>query len=76
MIFDFSSTTLIIFITLKTKTMNKQTIHAEIKAYLIDKLNDYKGGNYYACDLASILTEGEKLNKLALDKLAKSRKQG
>ena len=40
----------------------KNTIENEIKSYLIDKLSDYKGGNYYACDLAYTLTEGENAN--------------
>ena len=39
-----------------------KTIENEIKSYLIDKLSDYKGGNYYACDLAYTLTEGENIN--------------
>lgn len=34
----------------------------EIKNYISDKLQDYKGGNYYGCDLAGILTEGENAN--------------
>ena len=40
----------------------ENTIENEIKVYLIDKLSDYKGGNYYACDLAYKLTEGENAN--------------
>ena len=40
----------------------ENTIENEIKVYLIDKLQDYKGGNYYACDLAYKLTEGENAN--------------
>ena len=34
----------------------------EIKGYISDKLNDYKGGKYFACDLALTLTEGENAN--------------
>ena len=40
----------------------KNTIENEIKSYLIDKLNDYKGGTYYASELAYKLTEGENIN--------------
>lgn len=35
---------------------------SEIKSYLCDKLNDYKGTNSYGCDLAYKLTEGENAN--------------
>ena len=40
----------------------KNTIENEVKSYLIDKLNDYKGWIYYASDLAYKLTEGENVN--------------
>ena len=40
----------------------KNTIEDEIKAYLIDKLQDYKGYNVYACDLAYTLTEEANVN--------------
>jgi hypothetical protein len=40
----------------------KNTIENEIKAFLIETLNDYKGGIYYACDLAYKLTESENVN--------------
>ena len=40
----------------------KNTIENEIKSYLIDNLNDYKGGTYYASELAYKLTEGENIN--------------
>ena len=32
---------------------------SDLKATIIDKLNDYAGGSYYACDLAYTLFEGE-----------------
>lgn len=34
----------------------------EFKKTIIDKLNDYAGGTYYACDLSSTLFEGENVN--------------
>jgi hypothetical protein len=34
----------------------------DLKAQIIDKLNDYSGGTYYACDLAYTLFEGENAN--------------
>jgi len=40
----------------------EKSIENEIKAYLIDKLNGYKGCTIYACDLAYTLTEGENAN--------------
>ncbi|MFM2203700.1 MAG: hypothetical protein RLZZ605_664 [Bacteroidota bacterium] len=35
---------------------------SDFKNTLIDKLNDYQGGTYYACDLSSTLFEGENAN--------------
>ena len=32
---------------------------SDLKATIIDKLNDYAGGSYYGCDLAYTLFEGE-----------------
>jgi len=34
----------------------------EIKSYLTEKLNDYKGCKSYGCDLFHLLTEGENAN--------------
>lgn len=39
-----------------------KTIENEIKAFLIDTLQDHKGCDIYACDLANTLTEGENVN--------------
>jgi len=44
------------------KNYSMKTIENEIKAYLIDKLNDYKGCAIYACDLAYTLTEEANVN--------------
>jgi len=41
------------------KTSNFTT---DLKNQIIDKLNDYSGGTYYACDLSSTLFEGENVN--------------
>ena len=40
----------------------KNTIENEIKSYLIDNLNDYKGVTFFASELAYKLTEGENIN--------------
>ena len=40
----------------------ENTIENEIKSYLIDKLQDYKGYTVYACDLAYTLTEEANVN--------------
>ena len=39
-----------------------QNFISDLKSQIIDKLNGYAGGNYYACDLAQILFEGENVN--------------
>lgn len=41
---------------------NEVNIIDEIKQDIIDRLKDYKGGNYYGCDLAYNLFEGENAN--------------
>jgi hypothetical protein len=35
---------------------------SDLKAIIIDRLNDYAGGVYYGCDLAHTLFEGENAN--------------
>lgn len=42
--------------------MNTRNTIEQIKTDIIDRLNDYKGGNYYGCDLAYTLFEGENAN--------------
>jgi uncharacterized protein YjbI with pentapeptide repeats len=43
--------------------MNTQaTALDSIKSDIIERLNDYKGGTYYGCDLAYTLFEGENAN--------------
>jgi hypothetical protein len=39
-----------------------ENLLTEIKNYLCDKLDDYKGTTVYACDLSITLTEGENAN--------------
>jgi len=39
--------------------MKTSTFTQDLKNQIIDKLNDYSGGIYYACDLISTLFEGE-----------------
>jgi len=41
---------------------NSNNLVNEIKNYISDKLNDYKGCDYYGCDLAIYLTECENAN--------------
>lgn len=38
------------------------TFTDDLKNQIIDRLNDYAGGTYYACDLAQTLFEGENVN--------------
>lgn len=35
---------------------------ADLKSTIIDRLNDYRGGSYYVCDLPQTLFEGENAN--------------
>jgi hypothetical protein len=42
--------------------MKTQTFVNDLKATIINKLNDYSGNSYYACDLAYTLFEGENAN--------------
>ena len=42
--------------------MKTSTFTQDLKNQIIDKLNDYSGGTYYACDLAQTLFEGENAN--------------
>ncbi len=42
--------------------METTTFTDDLKNQIIDRLNDYAGGNYYACDLSSTLFEGENIN--------------
>lgn len=42
--------------------MKNEQLLNEIKSYLNEKLNDYKGCNSYASELAYLLTEGENAN--------------
>lgn len=39
--------------------METITVISDLKSTIIDRLNDYAGGNYYTCDLSYILFEGE-----------------
>jgi hypothetical protein len=39
--------------------MKNFTFISDLKSTIIDRLNDYAGGNYYTCDLSYILFEGE-----------------
>ena len=39
-----------------------ENLLTEIKSYLCDKLDAYKGTTVYSCDLATTLTEGENAN--------------
>lgn len=43
---------------MNTTATNRNFI-ADLKKDIISRLNDYKGGSYYACDLAYTLFEGE-----------------
>lgn len=42
--------------------MKNSTFTQDLKNQIIHKLNDYSGGQYYACDLAQTLFEGENAN--------------
>lgn len=42
--------------------MKNSTFTQDLKNQIIEKLNDYSGGQYYACDLAQTLFEGENAN--------------
>ena len=42
--------------------MKNSTFTQDLKNQIIDKLNDYSGGQYYACDLSSTFFEGENAN--------------
>jgi len=42
--------------------MKTSTFTQDLKNQIIDRLNDYSGGTYYACDLSSTLFEGENVN--------------
>ncbi len=44
------------------RTTAEQTTLDTIKSDIIERLNDYKGGTYYGCDLAYKLFEGENAN--------------
>ena len=39
--------------------MKNSTFTQDLKNQIIDRLKDYSGGQYYACDLAQTLFEGE-----------------
>ena len=42
--------------------MENTTFTQDLKNQIIDRLNDYAGNSYYACDLAQTLFEGENAN--------------
>jgi len=42
--------------------METITFISDLKSTIIDRLNDYAGGNYYACDLSYTLFESENIN--------------
>ncbi len=42
--------------------MKTSTFTQDLKSQIIDRLNDYAGNSYYACDLAQTLFEGENVN--------------
>jgi len=46
--------------------MRTITFISDLKSTIIDRLNDYAGGSYYACDLAYTLFEGENVNSSVL----------
>ena len=48
--------------TLKLMAHNTDALLNEIKNYIIDRLQDYQGCNYYASDIANYLTESENAN--------------
>lgn len=42
--------------------MEHEKFITDLKADIVDKLNDYKGSSIYACDLGMTLFEGENVN--------------
>lgn len=42
--------------------MKTTNFTSDLKNQIIDKLNDYSGGTYHACDLSGTLFEGENAN--------------